>query len=652
MANTHQVRECRIQTCPTWAPSDESWTYQADWFVSAPISTACGGNGGSASFTAVYGRKHDPRRGSIYSQYPLQSFVGEWCRVIVADPDGDILVGIDTFTAIWYGKISTWEIQPTAANRPNVTVEIGAEHVTAAFLAVACCHSWETPSDNSVDIVPTYIPPVFNAIPYGDKSNLVWDLDGVSVPIFNRSTQLKEDRNLWTYGNALKYLCASARPWIPTQERGGPKFILDPGYPAQLDSAPLPAKSGRGNSVIDIIRSIVNPSIGLVVYFQPDLDGIHVVVKPCASENITLKYLADPDDEEPTILTIDNPYDDDPYDLNITGDATITDVRLRETDDGEDYIQCVGGDDIYGTTIDFSNDEASIVEPALTWEVTDEPSEDGEKPDAFSLFKIKDSWNGLCFDTDDNQNGLWTSYRHTEEGCDGSGNRNETNHPANTHLKFLRNLPWGDDSSAGSRLMMKSFLVNSPTDIDEKGYQFQPIEMGQFRLGKNLADAQELKENYDASLFTTLTVSIVGWHPLLLCWRNTVKIPPRDLPRVRLLQQPRTSVETGQKDAAIGVNEDGGVWVNDEDLYRWSDSYGMDNALSTEAARATKNSKTLTFKVIGSVIPEYDIGDPISTLTFGVEAQEMTIDVRAVVTNISIDTTAAGFGVTYQCLRP
>jgi hypothetical protein len=23
--------------------------------------------------------------------------------------------------------------------------------------AVACCHSWETPSDNSVDIVPTYL---------------------------------------------------------------------------------------------------------------------------------------------------------------------------------------------------------------------------------------------------------------------------------------------------------------------------------------------------------------------------------------------------------------------------------------------------------------------------------------------------------------
>jgi hypothetical protein len=351
-------------------------------------------------------------------------------------------------------------------------------------------------------------------------------------------------------------------------------------------------------------------------------------------------------------LTIDNPYDTDPYDLNITGDATIEGVRLRETDDGEDYIQCVGGDDIYGTTIDFSDDEASIVEPALTWEVTDDPSEDGEKPDAFSLFKIKDSWNGLCFDTADNSNGLWTSYIHTEEGCDGSGNRNETNHPANTHLKFLRNLPWGDDSSAGSRMMMKSFLVNSPTDIEEKGYQFQPIEMGQFRLGKNLADAQELKENYDASLFTTLTVSIVGWHPLLLCWRNTVKIPPRDLPRVRLLQQPRTSVETGQKDAAIGVTEDGGVWVNDADLYRWSDSYGMDNALSTEAARATKNSKTLTFKVIGSVIPDYEIGDPISTLTFGVEAQEMTVDVRAVVTNITMDTSAAGFGVTYQCLRP
>jgi hypothetical protein len=225
---------------------------------------------------------------------------------------------------------------------------------------------------------------VFNAIPYGDKSNLVWDLDGVSVPIFNRSAQLKEDRNLWTYGNALKYLCASARPWIPTQERGGPKFILDPGYPPQLDSAPLPLKSGRGNSVIDIIRSIINPSIGLVVYFQPDLDGIHVVVKPCASEDITLKYLADPEDEEPTILTIPNPYDDiysDVFPLNITGDPTIADVRLRETDDGEDYIQCVGGDDIYGTTIDFSDDAASIVEPALTWEVTDEPSEDGEGGD-------------------------------------------------------------------------------------------------------------------------------------------------------------------------------------------------------------------------------------------------------------------------------
>jgi hypothetical protein len=360
--------------------------------------------------------------------------------------------------------------------------------------------------------------------------------------------------------------------------------------------------------------------------------------------------LADPDDTDPTVLTIPNPYDDDPFDLNITGDATIEGVRLRETDDGEDYIQCVGGDDVYGATIDFSDAEESIVEPALTWEDTDDP-EEPDKSDAFSLFKIKDSWNGLVWDTEDDDNGLTTSYLHTENGCDGTGYTNEANHPANTHLKFLRNLPWGDDSSAGSRIMMRTFKATSPTEAEEAGYQFQPVEMGQFRVGKGVDDAVEIKDAYDASEILLVTVSIVGWHPLLMCWRNTEQIPPRDLPRVRLLQQPKTSLETGLHDSVVEI-EDGTPIVYTVDQKRWSDEWGMSNALSTEAARATKNSKTLVFKVIGSVIPEYDIGDPIATLTFGLESEQDTVDVRAVVTNIVIDTTAAGFGVTYQCLRP
>jgi hypothetical protein len=136
-----------------------------------------------------------------------------------------------------------------------------------------------------------------------------------------------------------------------------------------------------------------------------------------------------------------------------------------------------------------------------------------------------------------------------------------------------------------------------------------------------------------------------------MCWRNTEQIPPRDLPRVRLLQQPKTSLETGLHDSVVEI-EDGTPIVYTVDQTRWSDEWGMSNALSTEAARATKNSKTLVFKVIGSVIPEYEIGDPIATLTFGLDSQQDTVDVRAVVTNIVMDTTASGFGVTYQCLRP
>jgi hypothetical protein len=199
---------------------------------------------------------------------------------------------------------------------------------------------------------------------------------------------------------------------------------------------------------------------------------------------------------------------------------------------------------------------------------------------------------------------------------------------------------------------MKTFTTLSETEMFEAGYQFQPVELGQFRVGKSVDDAIEIKSSYDASQKLLVTVSIVGWHPLLLCWRNTVQIPPRDLPRVRLIQQPKTSVETGQRDSIVELDEDGAPVAYTEDQLRWSDEWGMSNALSTEAARATKNSKTLVFKVIGSVIPEYEIGDPIATLTFGLESQQDTVDVRAVVTNIVMDTTAAGFGVTYQCLRP
>ena len=643
---TLKVRNHWVQTSRNWPTSDDGWQTRFYWSA-ATASISVAGNG-SCTITGRAGKIYDPLTGRKAFVPLEESPVGQWCRIIVKDPYlGTITFQDEKYRAVWHGIIRQRKIKPTAGDLPTVGITMSAVWITAAYESCDILHSWEL--DYNDALTESYALPVFNLIEGGDMSaDDEKIIDGIFTYVFERSGDATYAQR-WTYAAAMKYLCCTARPWIPPQSLGettGPRLILGD-YPAALDSAPLPQKSGRGRNVIEWMRSIIHPGMGCALAFRIDGTDIKVDIKPCAQVDIPLL------DGTLTAATVPNPFDGlgaNPKTIELNQDPTTFDCEIVESDDAEDFIQVVGGSDTYGISLKISDGEALI---PCGWDWTDTPGDPAQDPygDAFRLYKINPDWSGEQWGA--TGDGIRGNIKYDENGDDGRTFGSA--HPANATLQITRELPWGPAETPSARSTPRLFLgpATGQTEWEDLTNKIPiiPLKNGLIRLGQTTAHAEILKDAYDNNQDLILSIGVEGWHPLLAAWRRTTP-PPRDLPRVRRLDLPQCSTETGLEGTAQAVDPDNGSLTQaTSETVREEDVAGLRNALACAQAKSQTNSTTLTLRTKGSMAQRFDLGEAISTVGYGKSPNNTTITVNAIVTSMTFNFTADQYGISYEALR-
>ncbi len=644
MSFTGKVKNHIVQIAKNWPTDDSGWQSMPYWSASsAAISLA--GNG-SASFTGHAGKIYDPVTGRKDFLNLEESPVGSWCRIIVEDSiSGTITISGVKYRAVWHGIVKQRKIKPTAGDLPSVDVSMSAAWITAAYEACDILHSWEL--DFEDNLTESYAMPVFNLLDGGDMSaNDDSIIDGIFTYVFERSGDATYAQR-WTYAAAMKYLCCTARPWVPPQalgEKTGPRLILGD-YPAALDSAPLPQKSGRGRNVIEWMRSIIHPGMGCALAFRVDGEDIKVDIKPCAQVDIPLL------DGSLVAATLPNPFDASGLSIDLNGDPTTFNAEIVESDDAEDYILTVGGPDIYGISLKVSDGEALI---PCGWDWTDTPGDPAQDPfgDVFRLYKINPEWLGEQWASPGE--GMPATIVHDVSGTNGSRQFGGV-HPANATLQITRDLPWGPSETTSARSTPRLFLgpASGQTEWEDLTTKIPiiPLKDGLVRLGQTTAHAEILKEAYDNNQEIILSIGVEGWHPLLAAWRRS-SAKPRDLPRVRRIDLPQCSTETGLVGTAQAVDQDdGSLKIATSETVREDDIAGLRNALACAQAKSQTNSVTLTMRTVGSMAQRFDLGDPILDLQYGKSPNQTTVEIKAIVTSMTLDFSAERFGISYEALR-
>lgn len=642
MTFTGKVRPHLIQTATAWPLTDEGWQTQYLWKgTTATISIA--GNG-RATFLANYGKHFAPQQGKKFSKLD-ETPIGQWCRIIVQDEDGTIQINDETYMAVWHGIIKSRRIQPTGGDLPAVRVTIEAAYITAAFEAVDVLGSYEL-NHESV-LVDTYHPPIFNKLEGGDMHTGTAEIDGATVHVFDRMLERTPTR--WTYGDAVAYLLAAARPLIPSGgERTGPRLTLGT-LPAALATAPLPRNAGRGKNVIELLRSLINPAMGFVLVFRIDSSNQSMVVdvKCCSQADVVLW------DEDLVSGVVPNPYTGagaTAVDIDILQDPTLFDMEIQESDDAEDYVLGVGGADTYAITLQVGGTADGFALSPCEWAVADEPGVDDQYGDIWRLFKFTPDWDGQQYDV--SGDGLKATITHGADGTNGERTFGG-DHPANSALNFTRELPFAASETQGGHGTPRIFIGSGTTDWEDctNKIGITPMPGGLIRLGRNEKEARILKEAYDDGKTILVSIGVDNWHPLVKAWRRN-EATPRDLPRVKRVDLPSHRTETMLAETIFGVDPDvGSLMFDEEETISEGDVPGFRNAVEAIAAKSQYNSTTLTFRTKGSMLARYDLGDPILSVSYGKSPNNNTIPVWAIITGQTLDFSAENFGIRYEALR-
>jgi len=635
MSGQARARKHLVQIAANWPTSHDGWETLPEWTASSARKSIAGN--GSAAFTANYGLKVDAAAGKAYRPI-IPNPSGKWCRIIVQDDFGDITINAEKFSPVWHGIMGRRRLSPNAAALPTVKQSIEAKYITAAFEAIDILGSWELDYKN--DLVFSYKMPIFNTLEGGDMSSSPADLDGFETKVFERSAERTPAQ--WTYAEALQYICASARPKIPTSTTSGPQLI--PGIiPDALASAPLPKNSGKGKNVIECLRSIFNYGIGVMIAFRVDSEtfSIYIDVIPCAQSDTNLY------NGGIVVGTIPNAFTGtgaSPTAIDIFDDPWVRDVEITEDDDAQDYILCVGGSDSYGITLEVTD----AIEPC-EWELTTDPGDPADDPydDAWRLWKIRADWLGEQYDAPGE--GLPATIVHGPNGTESLQFGGD--HPANATMDFGRDLPWGVSDALGSRTTPKLFIGPPAgqtvwTDVSNK-ISITPLKDGLIRLGQTKNDGQILKQAYENGQTILLSIGIDAWYPLLKAWRRNAA-GPRDLPRVMRLDLPGASTETGLVGTAKAVDENGDLTTETEEQVREADVDGLRNYLSTTVAKNSNTNVSLSLTVKGTLAERYKLGEPILSLSFGKTTQKTTVSVKSCITSLLYNFSESDYGITYE----
>jgi hypothetical protein len=652
------VKKSLIQTAATWPQDDNGWTTEYTWTAKNATQTITGT--GRASIVATYGQRLDLFTGPTFTALG-PSPKGKWCRILTEDAAGTIPIrGLDPqtpnrptkFKAVWHGRIKSRELQPDHAKRPTVRTGIEALWIADAF-RFDRLHTHEVASNNSVCF--TYQTPVFNVLPGGDMSSALYAVDGTQTPIFDRSLGSGDPEEeviyrKWTYGAALKYLCASARANIPGGIGcSGPKLTLGT-YPAALDLAELPNRAGKGRSTLDIIASFINSKMGLEAVLRVVGKDIFLDVIVVAPEDFVLgrDLNADPEQEG---VTLTSPFSTGKT-LDLFDNRLIKDVIVTETEDGADYIQVIGGDAAYGLSLStaYVSGQGEGLIPH-TWKKTDTPTEEGTQ---WRLWRIGAEWNGIQRDTPDR--GLPSKITHTPTGSDGLRLYNATDpHPSNDSLNFLRELPWTEIRSDAEKLLTvrptpRLFALKNNRGEDLTGeIPIIPLGGGLVRLGTTLAHAVRLKELDTAGYEIVLTIAVIDWHPMLATWFKTTG-RTSDLIKTLVVEH-QGEITTALKGTVSRLKDDGSIEKIANDINVHEDQQALLDLRDALAAKHKDDSVTLTWRDLHSPAPIHNLGDAFKEVTTGLPPTKITIPTKSIVTSISMNFEEHNYGCRYDCLR-
>jgi hypothetical protein len=661
---TIQTKVAFVQTATAWPSDDDGW--QSEPELIAHYATASIVGTGKALISANYGNRIDIKIGPSFLQIPVKP-TGKYCRIIVEDESGEIVLpfpGFEErkFAPMWWGRIKNRGLKPDNADKPAAPANIDAVWISECF-TFDRLHTHETSQFN--EVVINYKAPVFNILPGGDMSNDTYEIDGTETHVFDRFTgnadpEEEPEYRKWTYAAALQYLCASARPEVPNGGgRGGPKLFLGD-YPEALDEAELPNNAGSGRSTDEIIKSLINPSIGMVPVYRVTDHEIFLDVMVVAQENFTIGK-----DERATPprtgVVVETQFGSGET-LELAGNQVLKDVEFIETDSGRDYIQVNGGEDVYSITFQFSkgddpnsDDEAETnTFTAFTWEPDSEQPR--ESDNSWRLFRIHPEWDGKQYDS--TTVGMPQNIRHTAEGCNSERTyvAGDTEHPENDTLNFLRELPWSEIRDDGTKLIAsrptpRLFALKNNRAEDMTGeIPIIPMGNGLFRLGTSGVHARQIQELYYNGYTLLLSIGVFNWHPMLATWLKAQN-RTSDIFKTIVIERASTEMTTALTGTVSRVKEDGTLDKIASDIVVKADMRGLMDLRDAMAGRYKHDEATLTFRDMTSCRPSRQLGAPIDKIIAGSGEAALNIETKVAITGWTANFGKDNYGVNYECLR-
>jgi hypothetical protein len=419
--------------------------------------------------------------------------------------------------------------------------------------------------------------------------------------------------------------------------------------PAELAAAPVPRNSGRGRTVIDSIRALINPSMGFFPLFTVSGTSLVLSVKCSSQTDVTLW------DEDLVVGTVPNPFTGagaTPVEIDIIDDATLKDLQIRENDDGKDFIVAVGGPDTYGITLEVGGISAQKGLSPSQWSTSDEPGDPAvdDYGDVWHLFKITPDWIGEQFDVPGE--GIRGTIVWNNSGTNGEREFGGS-HPANSTLEFSRELPFGGSEPLTSRARPRIVIGKGVTEWEDMTDKISitPMGQGMIRLGSSIREAFLLKDAFDAGKYILVSIGVDGWFPLLKGWNRTDAVA-KDLKRTKRIDLPSHRTETLIAETITGVDPDAHFLIyNNSEIIKDGDVPGFRNAAEGIIAKTQVNSTTVVFTTKGSILKRYELGDAILSVSFGDDKNKTTVDVWSLVSGLQYDLTANGFGIKYEALR-
>ncbi len=383
-----------VQTASAWPLVDASWTTQTSLICTGAKDGYCN-EIGSASLRRPLGRVIEPGATAGTDRTPL-AVNGHYVRILIADAFGPITVSSVTYSAVWYGVITS---------RATSMAKTGAEETFACaglafildqlqlksgYIEIAIGgKSTAWPADN------------LNTLPKGDRSLDGYVVGGKTINVIARDSSTVA-RFRWRALDALYYVLAG----VVDQYPGGPGWGVsgqvgtDPGALA-APSTIADAKAlqyddefSLEGTVLEVLSRIINPRRGA---------GFRVIVR----DNGLGSYEA-AIDVHSNLFTdlgaISGTVNDNPQAVDLADNAIINWNFTEDTSATYDWIAIEAQHERYSATLSYASSGTVDLEKGwdssveAAWESSSDDDDDtGVYAPVWKRFVLKPTWQGLSY---------------------------------------------------------------------------------------------------------------------------------------------------------------------------------------------------------------------------------------------------------------